>query len=194
MLEVAFVWNHVLGAFSNHPKAAPLGTILFNSFGYWFEQLLTWGNGKRWILLVFSARLYLVPGLRDTKSGRNISLTTISTWNTNRKSTMTYYWKKESLHSWKTLRILEINKTRFVGALLAPPHWPRPIWKKAPPDLQRSSHAESHPPGYFHMTNLLAPHVGSGQDGLVLPEPPDHSVIKKGLKYACCYALHRPTR
>merc|ERR1711923_300215 len=31
------------------------------------------------------------------------------------------------------------------------------------------------------MTNLLAPHVGPGQDGLVLPEPPDHLIIKKGL-------------
>ena len=39
------------------------------------------------------------------------------------------------------------------------------------------------PPGYFHMTNLLAPHVGPGQDGLVLPEPPDHSIIKKGYIY-----------
>ena len=42
------------------------------------------------------------------------------------------------------------------------------------------SHTESHPPGYFHMTNLLAPHIGPGQDGLVLPEPPDNSIIKKG--------------
>ena len=43
---------------------------------------------------------------------------------------------------------------------------PRPIWKKAPPGLQRPYHTESGIPGYLYWPNPSVPHLGPD------PQPP----------------------
>ena len=76
-------------------------------------------------------------------------------------------------------------RTGMCRALLCGDWWwlitqPRPIWKKAPPGLQRPSHAGSGIPGVLYSPKLPVPHLGPDPRypwGLV---PPYDSIIKKG--------------
>ena len=71
----------------------------------------------------------------------------------------------------------------------------RPIWKKAPPGLQRPSHTECRIPWVLHWPQLPAPHLGPDPRypwGLV---PPYDPIIKTGFAmFEILYLVHHSVK
>ena len=83
-------------------------------------------------------------------------------------------------------------RTELCRALLCGDWWwlitqPRPIWKKAPPGLQRPKFDKAGIPQYFQDPNPSDPPISGGLGGLI-PQPlTSHPIIKKGWVTKSCF-------